>query len=140
MNRQQSQTFKKILSISNPLKRYEALHLFINSVFVDSLNGLNLTSLMNIDEVDVSNAEDILSHMLKMKRDLMSYCEQLKMLNERMKKMKTINKVLSLVVGDEDELKMSNDGDDELNVNEIEEMVKRLDSLNVESINAKLKE
>ena len=140
MNRQQSQTFKKILSISNPLKRYEALHLFINSVFVDSLNGLNLTSLMNIDEVDVSNAEDILSHMLKMKRDLMSYCEQLKMLNERMKKMKTINKVLSLVVGDGDELKMSNDGDDELNVNEIEEMVKRLDSLNVESINAKLKE
>lgn len=143
MNKQQSQTFKKILSITNPLKRYEALHLFINSVFVDSLNGLNLTSLMNIDEVDVSNAEDILSHMLKMKRDLMCYCEQLKMLNDRMKKMKTINKVLSLVVGaaaTSDELKMSNDEDDELNVNEIEEMVKRLDSLNVESINAKLKE
>lgn len=141
MNKQQTQTFKKILSISNPLKRYETLHLFINSVFVDSLNGLNLTSLMNIDEIDISNAEDILSHMLKIKRDLMSYCEQMKMLNERMKKMKMINKILSLVVGDGggiDNIESFNE--DELNVNEIEDMVKRLDSLNVESINAKLKE
>ena len=107
----------------------------MNGVFVDSLNGLNLSSLLNIDEIDTSSAEDILSHLLKIKRDLVSYSEQLKALNNKMKKLEMINRILELVVG---ESELNDDGVEKTNLinsEEIDEMVKRLDSLNVESIN-----
>ena len=138
MNKQNNNTLKKILSITNPIKRYETLHLFINSVFVDSLNGLNLSSLLNIDEIDISNAEDILTHLLKIKKDLVDYSKQLRVLNERIKKQQTINAILSLVV--------SNSSNEEkqtletLDVEEIDEMIKRLDSLNVEVISESMKQ
>lgn len=133
MNKEQTKIYKNIISLNNPVKRYDLLIGFMNSLFVDSLNGLNLTSLINIDEINISDADDILKHLISIKQELKQYTEQLKTINERMKKLNTIKQVINqLIIGDETTNETTNE---ELNIEELENMIKRLESLNVEAIN-----
>ena len=137
MNKEQTKIYKNIISLNNPVKRYDLLIGFMNSLFVDSLNGLNLTSLINIDEINISDADDILKHLISIKQELKQYTEQLKTINERMKKLNTIKQVINqLIIGDEttNETNTST-SNEELNIEELENMIKRLESLNVEAIN-----
>ena len=82
-----------------------------------------------------------LKHLISIKQELKQYTEQLKTINERMKKLNTIKQVINrLIIGDETSNETTNEtsnetSNDELNIEELENMIKRLESLNVEAIN-----
>lgn len=140
MNKEQQKTLNNIMKVNNPIKRYEMLLMLFNNVFIDSLEGLNLSSLIDIDTVNINNAEDVLSHIMKIKKDLINYNEELKKVNERIIKQNKINKILKALSNEESE--SENEDDDEndennysLNIQEIENIIKHIDSLNIETVN-----
>ena len=136
MNKEQQKTLNNIMKVNNPIKRYEMLLMLFNNVFIDSLEGLNLSSLIDIDTVNINNAEDVLSHIMKLKKDLINYNEELKKVNERIIKQNKINKILKALSNEESE---NDENDDEsnysLNIQEIEDIIKHIDSLNIETVN-----
>lgn len=139
MNKEQQKTLNNIMKVNNPIKRYEMLLMLFNNVFIDSLEGLNLSSLIDIDTVNINNAEDVLSHIMKLKKDLISYNEELKKVNERIIKQNKINKILKALSNEGSENDDEDDENDEnnysLNIQEIENIIKHIDSLNIETVN-----
>ena len=138
MNKEQQKTLNNIMKVNNPIKRYEMLLMLFNNVFIDSLEGLNLSSLIDIDTVNINNAEDVLSHIMKLKKDLINYNEELKKVNERIIKQNKINKILKALSNDESENDENDENENEtysLNIQEIEDIIKHIDSLNIETVN-----
>lgn len=137
MNKEQQKTLNNIMKVNNPIKRYEMLLMLFNNVFIDSLEGLNLSSLIDIDTVNINNAEDVLSHIMKIKKDLINYNEELKKVNERIIKQNKINKILKALSNEEvnDESENDENNNYSLNIQEIEDIIKHIDSLNIETVN-----
>ena len=137
MNKEQQRTINNIMKVNNPIKRYEMLLMLFNNVFIESLNGLNLSALVDIDTININNAEDVLSHIMKLKKDLISYNEELKKVNERIIKQNKINKILKALSQNEADDETNDENNDEtnmLNIQEIENIIKRIDSLNIETV------
>lgn len=135
MNKEQQKTLNNIMKVNNPIKRYEMLLMLFNNVFIDSLEGLNLSSLIDIDTVNINNAEDVLSHIMKLKKDLINYNEELKKVNERIIKQNKINKILKALSNDENDDENDDENNYSLNIQEIEDIIKHIDSLNIETVN-----